>query len=1013
MDLIPSLAQRRLLPPKHLAISEFLLYDIPSAAPGGLANFMHPEKYFCLAEPTSKDPHSISLFLPPPDDIVDALHSGLNSSLARSIQCLHDTSAGGQRYPLWLVTYWFELKDMRRVQRQWALAVWCLEDQLISPQAIGRDMLLHTLTTVNQMPWTGVFHGANTSIPIHSLTAYFTTEWLTDNHESLMLEILENDAAELQQADQIQIQSPFFIPLLKAAHANRDVYNTAKMYEWLQVQGTDMSAKEDRQLASILNCNENHWTALVVAFGLEQTVIHYGDSMGHGMDLEAKVALDWWIKYHTGKPPVYKALPTTQQDDSHSCGVLAWNAITHRLFPARYPLLDASKMAEAQLRIFMLIVNQAILRATDKLIRDAAQDEPVSNSSDVAEGHAESPNSSLGMYPDDKDGMELSSQALDTMSMPEALPMSCYPATKTAGIMNFFMQSSKTAHNEFIMKAAEETRQNVDDLKWKCEKHLLTEAKAKRENTRERKQEQRDRERDSEIKGGLRSPGGHKLMTHPLVLHDTADSGPRGGAVPELSRPEHSLKMKFTDQCRKPQGRKLTSQRHPVCYINWLSPFLFRQIELAAKHVGGPWMSTWLIVKELHRQDSAIFNRLSPSTIEAWIDRTDEAPRWSDAILARAERGHDPGHNKGGRIAIFKKHPEVADTIVKWLRALRDTGAQITLVTARAVMIATVTSMKPEILKEQFADGSTFCASDSFLRKWLCCAIGWSLRKGTQAAHKFEIKEEDVPPELLVNSDQTQAVFAPGDKMTWAETGAKQVSVISGDEKRVFTVLVSVSCSGAVLPLQAIYTGRTVRSTPSKDSACYNDVVHDGFLLKCSGTSTYWSNMQTMQNFVTNILVPYFDGQKKALGLPPSQKSIWSINLSLNKSYHEDIVKEMMDQLDQNEVPTLDNRIGTLRDHTPKWLWKAYNIINKPELVKKAFELCTVRGWNLSYTSLTGVAARAKLCELKHSDPEFWEELTGSGTDDALPLLEDEQPEDLDLLDEGPEDNSDIPISLD
>ena len=57
----------------------------------------------------------------------------------------------------------------------------------------------------------------------------------------------------------------------------------------------------------------------------------------------------------------------------------------------------------------------------------------------------------------------------------------------------------------------------------------------------------------------------------------------------------------------------------------------------------------------------------------------------------------------------------------------------------------------------------------------------------------YSIKEYDIPSSLYVNSDQMQVVFAPGDKMTYAEKGAKQVSLVGGDEKRAFTMMVSIA----------------------------------------------------------------------------------------------------------------------------------------------------------------------------------------------------------------------------
>ena len=214
--------------------------------------------------------------------------------------------------------------------------------------------------------------------------------------------------------------------------------------------------------------------------------------------------------------------------------------------------------------------------------------------------------------------------------------------------------------------------------------------------------------------------------------------------------------------------------------------------------------------------------------------------------------------------------------------------------------------------------------------------------------------------------------------MTWAETGAKQISAVGVEEKRAFTALVSVSCSGKVLPMQAIYNAKTQHACPSLKSEHCADLLEEGFLLEPSGTTTYWSNQTTMRSFVDKILAPYFDGEKTRLRLPSSQKSlssidVWSVHRSemfktcvnqqhptiildyvpggctgdaqpcdvgiqrpFKLSYHEDIVNEVLHHLDSGRpLTSLDTRMPTLRDHSPRWLWNAYQAINKPELVKK------------------------------------------------------------------------------
>lgn len=207
-----------------------------------------------------------------------------------------------------------------------------------------------------------------------------------------------------------------------------------------------------------------------------------------------------------------------------------------------------------------------------------------------------------------------------------------------------------------------------------------------------------------------------------------------------------------------------------------------------------------------------------------------------------------------------------------------------------------IIKLEPKILEVRYRDGSTFKASDSFVRRWARREMNWARRKATHAVQKlpenwedqiershirkaYLIKEYDICSPLYVNSDQTQGVFAPGDKLTYAEIGAKQVSLVGAEEKRAFTIMVGVANDGTLLPFQAIYEGLSKRSTPSPESPHYNDVINAGMRLEFSGTQTYWSNLAMMKSYVNNILHPYFQSVRERLGLPLTQKALWQIDV--------------------------------------------------------------------------------------------------------------------------------------
>lgn len=201
----------------------------------------------------------------------------------------------------------------------------------------------------------------------------------------------------------------------------------------------------------------------------------------------------------------------------------------------------------------------------------------------------------------------------------------------------------------------------------------------------------------------------------------------------------------------------------------------------------------------------------------------------------------------------------------------------------------------------------------------------------------------------------------------YAEIGVKQVSLVGAEEKRAFTIMVGVANDGTLLPFQAIYEGLTKRSTPSPGSPHYDDVINAGMLLEFLGTHTYWSNLAMMKSYVTKILDPYFQSVHERLGLPPTQKALWQIDVwsvhrskefcdwmsenfsniilnyipggctgltqpcdvgiqhtfkfSLKRSDHESVVNEMLQQIDNNDLTLFfDTKIGKLHNESVTWL---------------------------------------------------------------------------------------------
>jgi hypothetical protein len=124
------------------------------------------------------------------------------------------------------------------------------------------------------------------------------------------------------------------------------------------------------------------------------------------------------------------------------------------------------------------------------------------------------------------------------------------------------------------------------------------------------------------------------------------------GNIAELTRPARGLKGKIHAENQKPQGRKKKNKPRAAKYNNWLTPFCWTQIVIAAKQVGRS-MGATDIATRLKKRDPVTFGRISRNTIESWIDRSSGNPRWKDSVLRQVEDGNSPGHDKGGRRGIL------------------------------------------------------------------------------------------------------------------------------------------------------------------------------------------------------------------------------------------------------------------------------------------------------------------------------------------------------------------------
>ena len=136
-----------------------------------------------------------------------------------------------------------------------------------------------------------------------------------------------------------------------------------------------------------------------------------------------------------------------------------------------------------------------------------------------------------------------------------------------------------------------------------------------------------------------------------------------------------------------------------------------------------------------------------------------------------------------------------------------------------------------------------------------------------------------VHPSLVINMDQTGVQLVPGSGWTYEKKGAASVAVVGAEDKRQITACIASSLDGAFLPLQLIFQGKTPRCLPEATPRSIAAKVHLTF------SDNHWSNQQTMQQYVEEVIMKYANRCVAAQGLHDDAKiilvlDVWAVHKS-------------------------------------------------------------------------------------------------------------------------------------
>ena len=218
------------------------------------------------------------------------------------------------------------------------------------------------------------------------------------------------------------------------------------------------------------------------------------------------------------------------------------------------------------------------------------------------------------------------------------------------------------------------------------------------------------------------------------------------------------------------------------------------------------------------------------------------------------------------------------DDVYDYITRLRQSGGVVNSTILIAAAKGIITHKNSSHLKE-------YGGSVELEKKWAESFLlqrGFVRRKATKAARKLppdygtikevfltrihdEVTSNTIPPQLIVNWDQTGVKLVPVSSWTMEKEGTKQVAVVGKDDKREITALLAARASGNLLPPQLIYQGNTTSCHPKVTFPGKWNVTH---------SDNHWSNEKTMLEYLDCVIIPYVVETRNALDLPEDQPAL-------------------------------------------------------------------------------------------------------------------------------------------
>ncbi|KAH9032049.1 hypothetical protein EDB85DRAFT_1890890 [Lactarius pseudohatsudake] len=328
------------LPSDGLSVSELLELCLPT--PSNVFPTIEPELCFSNHPPTE----SVAIYLSrpvPPATFIKGLRSAARQAMLNGKLSIVDWTCKNSTsfFSFELIEFWTSLTEIIHVRQEWEVALQWLE-QAARDNPLDEDVREVHLV-LQGTPWKADLQLLRSRLTFREMVTFLSNNWLSSSQIDMALSsITARQRHGGQERCRYLIGTTILSELLESSpllHNKKSPHDTSPPLDYdthapqhLRHAGAHLSRYHpDGEVTFIAYSHPGHWAAISIT---SQGTLEWADSLGRRPPSTLVAGVRKWLRYHSSSSSfsIGNNFHCSRQTDGYSCGIIALNAIKHRIF---------------------------------------------------------------------------------------------------------------------------------------------------------------------------------------------------------------------------------------------------------------------------------------------------------------------------------------------------------------------------------------------------------------------------------------------------------------------------------------------------------------------------------------------------------------------------------------------------------------------------------------------------------------------------------------------------------